>query len=180
MKLGRIINLYAGPGTGKSTTAAALFAECKYRGFNTEIIPEFAKDAAWEGRGQKFWENQTYIFACQSFRVSSVISELDFAITDSPLLMSTVYVPEDYPMPSVKQVAKEHHDAYDSIDIFLKRNKPYNPKGRNQTAEEAIALDKKIENMLQEYGVNYYVLDFGRQNPDQIIELMKAHGWINE
>lgn len=40
----KVINLYGGPGTGKSTTAAMLFAKMKLAGFNCEYVPEFAKD----------------------------------------------------------------------------------------------------------------------------------------
>jgi hypothetical protein len=175
----KIVNIFAGPGTGKSTTAAALFAECKYRGYNTEIIPEFAKDAAWEGRGDKFFKAQTYIFGCQSFRVSSVISEIDFAITDSPLLMSSVYIPDDYHAPSLKALISEHHNSHESINVFLKRNKPFNQNGRNQTEDEAKALDVTIRNLLIDNNVPYYELDYSRDNPIQILKLMADHGWIH-
>src|ERR1019366_4915437 len=109
---------------------AALFAELKYQGFNTEMIPEFAKDAAWEGRGDKFFKAQSYIFGCQSFRVDSIIDEVSFAVTDSPVLQSLIYIPDDYSKPALRKLVREHHDAHESIDVFLTRNKPYNPKGR--------------------------------------------------
>lgn len=176
----RIINLFSGPGTGKSTTAAATFAELKYQGYNTELIPEFAKDATWEGRGKKFFKAQSYIFGCQSFRIDSVIDEVDFLITDSPLLLSLVYIPEDYTKPSLRLLAKEHHDSYESIDIFLERNKPFNPKGRLQNEQEARELDVKIKNMLTENNIPFVTLPFGRQNPLQIIQIMKDRGWIKK
>lgn len=53
-----VINLFAGPGAGKSTTAARLFSTLKLRGKNAELVQEFAKGAAWEKRSQK-------LFACQ-------------------------------------------------------------------------------------------------------------------
>lgn len=37
----RIVNIFAGPRTGKSTTATALFAELKYHGVNCEYVPEY-------------------------------------------------------------------------------------------------------------------------------------------
>ena len=40
----KVINLYGGPGTGKSTTAAALFALIKREGYNVELVTEFAID----------------------------------------------------------------------------------------------------------------------------------------
>ena len=39
-----IINLFGGPGTGKSTGAAYIFAKLKMCGVNCELITEFAKD----------------------------------------------------------------------------------------------------------------------------------------
>lgn len=52
----KVINLYGGPGTGKSSTAGMLFAHLKLRGVNCEYVQEYAKDAAWEGRPKKFFE----------------------------------------------------------------------------------------------------------------------------
>ena len=43
-----VINLFAGPGVGKSTTAARVFAELKLKGVNCEMALEFAKDKVWE------------------------------------------------------------------------------------------------------------------------------------
>jgi hypothetical protein len=38
-----LVNLYAGPGTGKSTMAANVFSELKWMGVNCELALEFAK-----------------------------------------------------------------------------------------------------------------------------------------
>ena len=47
---------------------------------------------------------------------------------------------------ALRNLVIETHHMYSSVNIFLNRSraKAYNPKGRNQTEEEAIALDKKI------------------------------------
>lgn len=54
------VNLFGGPGAGKSTTAASLFAEMKKLGKNVELVTEVAKDFVWEER-QKTLEIQPYI-----------------------------------------------------------------------------------------------------------------------
>ncbi len=46
----KVINLWAGPGAGKSTTAAGLFNLMKIRGYNVELVTEFAKEMVYEGR----------------------------------------------------------------------------------------------------------------------------------
>ena len=180
MSLPKVINLYAGPGTGKSTTCAALFAELKYRNINTEMVLEFAKEATWENRGKKLFAAQEYIFAKQHFRLSKIANEVDFVITDSPLLLSLIYMPKKFNMPSLKLVIKEAYDAYDNINIFLNRSshKPYNPKGRNQNEEDAHLLDAYILAMLNVYGLSYHSLDFSRENPKQIINILEEKGWI--
>lgn len=170
------VNLYAGPGTGKSTTAARLFAELKHLGVNCEYIPEFAKDLSWEGRGPKIFRCQEYLFGEQSFRSFRTRDEVDVLITDSPLLLSCVYAkltPEEDQLPSLPLVVREAYDKYDNLNVFLKRNKPYNPKGRNQSESEAKELDQQILSMLHNQAVPFTVLDYSKDNAFQIIELMR-------
>ena len=42
-----IIQLYAAPGSGKSTGAAYIFSKLKMAGVNAELVTEFAKDKVW-------------------------------------------------------------------------------------------------------------------------------------
>lgn len=176
----RVINLFAGPGTGKSTTAAALFAELKYRGVNCEYIPEYAKDAAWEGRSKKFFKAQQLIYGKQSWRFDRVKDEVDIMITDCPLMMGLVYMPSDFPMPSLRYVIHEDYNRYENLNFFLKRNKVYNPKGRNQTEAEAKQLDQDIRDMLDRTDIGYRKLNFSRKNPKQIINEMIEYGWADD
>lgn len=78
----KVINLYGGPGTGKSTTAGALFAEMKFRGINCEYVQEYAKDKAWEfGTNHlgipKVFQAQEYIFGKQHFRLRRCAQDVD-------------------------------------------------------------------------------------------------------
>lgn len=175
----KIVNLYAGPGTGKSTTAAALFAELKYRGHNTELVTEFAKDAAWENRGKKFFRAQEYILGEQSFRLSRVASEVEFVVTDSPILLTRVYREPSY-LPALDDLALQVYQRYDNLDVFLVRSadKPFNPKGRNQTEDEAQELDTKIFEMLRGVGSDFATMAFNRDNVNHIIELMGERKWL--
>jgi hypothetical protein len=176
----KVVNIYAGPCSGKSTTRAALFAELKYRECNIEEIPEYAKDAAWEKRGAKLFRAQEYLFGKQHFRLSRVIDEVDFVITDSPILMNRVYIAKDWPMPSLHDVINEAYDQYNNLDIFLDRGRNYNPAGRNQTLEEAIVLDEKILDIVQEKSHDFHRFKFGRENVSQIINLLTERNWINK
>lgn len=45
-----IINLYGGHGSGKSTSAAYYYYVMKKDGLNVELVRQYVKDWAWEGR----------------------------------------------------------------------------------------------------------------------------------
>lgn len=174
----KVVNYYAGPGCGKSTTAAALFAELKYQNINCEMILEYAKDAAWEKRGPKVFRAQEYIFGKQHFRMARVADEVELLVTDSPLMLGLVYMPKDFPQPSLGGLIVESYHLYDNLNIFLRRNKPYNPKGRNQNEAEARVKDVEILEMLHQQGVDFVSMDFGRDNIPDTISIMKDRGWI--
>ena len=177
----RVINLFAGAGTGKSTTCAAFFAEMKYQGRNVEMISEYIKAAVWEGRmhsNSKIAKAQEYIFGKQHFQLARVIDEVEFCITDSPLLLSLIYMPEDFNLPAMREVILQAHHNYDNLNIFLKRNKPYNPKGRLQSEDNAKILDVKIRDMLLNNNIPFTELEFGRDNVAEIELLIKEMGWI--
>lgn len=48
MKNTLLVNLYAGPGAGKSTGAAYIFAKLKMAGVDCEYVSEYAKDRVWQ------------------------------------------------------------------------------------------------------------------------------------
>jgi hypothetical protein len=175
----RVLNFYAGPGTGKSTTATAVFSELKQLGINCEVVFEYAKDATWERRGEKVFKAQEYIFGKQHFRMARVADEVDIVITDSPILLGLVYTDPDFGMPSLAKVTKEAFGLYDNLDVFLERNKPYNPKGRNQTLEQAIKLDGNIKQVLAEMSPNSLTMPYGRSAVTRSIREM-AKRWGKE
>lgn len=154
-----VVNLYGGPGTGKSTTAAALFAELKNRGRNVELVPEFAKDLVWEGR-TRVLENQLYILGKQMHRVWRLRGQVEAVITDSPILLALFYASG---WKALHEMALDVHSQWRTIDIFLTRDpeRPYNPKGRTQTEDEAKDVDVGLRTMLDAYGVRYGVHQVG-------------------
>lgn len=172
----KVLNLFAGPGTGKSTMAAAIFSELKFSGVNCEYIQEYAKDKAWElGKQEKIPKvirAQEYIFAKQHFRMRRVADEVDLMICDSPLIMSMVYIDKDFELPSLRNVVLEAHGLYENVNIFLERTKPYNPKGRFQDEEGAKQKDTEIIDILNRYNVQYTKLRGERESLKAILNLL--------
>jgi hypothetical protein len=146
-----IVNLFAGPGAGKSTMAATVFARLKQRGVCAEMALEFAKDLTWERRFNAM-ECQPYVFGEQLWRLQRLVNaNVPVVITDSPLLLSTVYgkgMPESF-RDAVRTIAAQ----FESLNFMVTRVKPYDPRGRRQNEESAREVDGEVEVALRLSGV---------------------------
>lgn len=147
-----ILNAFAGPGAGKSTLMADVFAELKWNGVNCELVTEFAKDKVWE-ESFKIFDNQVYIFGKQYHR-NKRLTDVDVIVTDSPLLLSVIY--NNTLSSTFDQLVFEIFSSFNNINYFIDRVKPYNPKGRLQDADGAKIIDQQVKDMLKQYNVPYY------------------------
>ncbi len=152
----KIISLFGGPGTGKSTTAAGLFALMKHEGCKVELVLEYAKEMTYERRDNVL-SDQLYMLAKQNRRLERLKDHgLDWAITDSPLLLGLVYAHPLYLRgTNFREFILQLYDTYDNINIFLKRIKSYSEIGRNQSEEEAKAFDVIIKDTLNINAIYY-------------------------
>lgn len=147
-----VINLFAGPGCGKSTTAAGVFSLLKLHGVDAELVTEFAKDLTWEGR-HKTLSNQYYIWAKQYHRMWRLRDSVDVIVTDSPLLLSLMY--GDVCESHRDTVIETFNNTFDNVNYILHRVKEYNPKGRNQTEQQARRIDIGVAELLQSEQIPY-------------------------
>jgi adenylate kinase family enzyme len=154
-----IVNLFAGPGAGKSTLAAKIFAELKERDVNCELVVEYAKDLTWEKRHTAL-KVQPYVFGKQLMRIERVLNQVDCIITDSPILLSSFYAGKNYPR-SFNDYVLACFNEYNNYNLFVNRKKKYNPRGRNQTEEEAKVLDNEILNFLKEKNIPLHTITTG-------------------
>ena len=168
-----VINLYAPPGTGKSTTAAGLFHNMKLMGMNVELVTEFAKDMVWAGR-KKEMANQCYITAKQFHKMFRLVGEVDWIITDSPLLLGLIYRNDDY-FEHYDDFLVEQFNAFNNHNIMLKRVKPYNLQGRLQNETESDAMKDDFVRLLEAYTTGPILsVDADSDAPNKIINhLMK-------
>lgn len=147
-----IVNLFGGPGTGKSTTAAGIFHQLKLQGVNCEMALEYAKDKVWE-ESEQVLDNQLYVFGKQFHRIWRLLGKVDVIITDSPLLNSILYYEDKNPF--FPEMVVFEHSRLNNLNIFLKRVKKYNPAGRLQLEEKAKLLDLTIQGILDIESPNY-------------------------
>jgi nicotinamide riboside kinase len=157
-KMTTYINLYGGPGVGKSTLAAELFARFKKQGKSVELVTEFAKDLVWENR-QDTLQIQPYVSMKQFRNLSRLKGKVDFVITDSPLIKDSVYArlyAPDLPEAYYELLAFLHTNLGDSINILLTREYMYDTQGRFQTEEEAVTIDAQIKYALESNDIDYF------------------------
>jgi hypothetical protein len=149
----KVINLLAGPCAGKSTLAAFLFGQMKRQRYNVELVNEYAKDLVWEGR-MKILKDQMYVLAKQNNKLERLKGNVDFAISDSPLLLCNIYAGEDY-FPFFKHLCWNVWESYDNIVIFVDRPPHYDEVGRYQDHEGAKAVDEQILTTLKDSHIPY-------------------------
>ncbi len=139
----RRVNFYAGPGCGKSTLAARVFAELKIRGCDVEHIPEYVKTMAHEGRVPKSYD-QLYIFAKQVKAEDVILRNVSCIVTDSPILMNTAYSTK-YGFkcaPELVRMAQQFDRDFPAINFYIDRTVDYIDKGRYQNYDQAVEFDK--------------------------------------
>lgn len=155
-----IVNLVAGPGAGKSTYAADIFSSLKKKDINCELVREYAKELTWLNE-MKTLSNQYYVTATQYHRQFMVDGKVDVMITDSPLILGLLYFQETdhdskyYFRNLVVSLFKKQNN----LTYFVKRKKKYNPKGRNQTYEQALVKDADSLKLLDEYELPYKIVE---------------------
>lgn len=171
-----VVNFFGGPGCGKSTTAAELFAAMKKRNYKVEFVHEVAKDFVWENWSHIFGE-QDYIFAHQHRLIRRLTyHDIDYAIVDSSILLSLFYMPEDFPQ-SFRQFVRDAFETYDNINIFLHRNHiiRYVQAGRNENEQEAIEKDLAIRTYFDEHNIPYHIVFAGDQAVQDCLTLIQQH-----
>jgi hypothetical protein len=170
----KVINLFGGPGTGKSTTAAGVFHHMKCAGLEVELVTEYAKDMVWEHR-HNILEDQIYIFAKQQRRISRLRDHhIDWVITDSPIPLGLCYRSTTDNQDAFAQVVMQVFNSYENHNFYLTRNVQYNPNGRNQKqVHEAEHVDDKVMHMLTQNQITCDLIQGGTNAVKDILACLQ-------
>jgi hypothetical protein len=130
------------------------------KGVNCELITEYAKDKTWE-KNHTALGNQLYISANQIYKQERVEGQVDVIVTDSPIILGLFYWSDDNKDKTTyyKRLIFEIFNEKNNLNIYVRRKKAYNPIGRNQTEDEAKALDNKIGDFLTDNKLIYTTVD---------------------
>jgi nicotinamide riboside kinase len=154
------VNLFGGPGCGKSTLAAKLFSELKDRKVSTELVREYVKTWAWEGR-KVDPASQIYLLGKQASYENKLYGRVEYIVTDSPVLLAGYYATQQpdgkclYVSDAALAYIEAHTDEVEYINILLRRKKSYDPRGRYETEAEAVERDKGIKDYLNAHNIEY-------------------------
>ena len=148
-----VVNLYGGPGAGKSTAALQLVAELKKRGINADYVSEYAKELVYIKNFSKLdgsIQNQREIFHEQKSRLDLTLQGVDIAVTDAPLLLNAIYLKDK--SDSYTQNVLKQYNKYNNFNILIERDFSvgFESEGRIHNLEESIEKDAEIASMLYE------------------------------
>lgn len=173
----KVINLFAGAGAGKSTTAAGLYFHMKIKGYSVELVTEYAKELTWK-KDKETLKNQLHILDVQEGRQALLKGQVDCIITDSPILLGLIYhippVPQDY-----KELLFKKWNEYDNQNFFISRVKPYIQAGRNESEAGAREKDAEIKLMLQKNNITYIDVFGDNKAPNMILDRIEFDMWPN-
>lgn len=154
----KIVNLFAGPGAGKSTTAAGLFHAKKMLGESVELVTEFAKDLTYDGHTRGLG-NQLTILGEQFNRLWRLNGQVEWVITDSPLPLGILYSEGPFSKAWFTGAVLGAFESFDNRNFYIRRKKAYVPEGRNQTEQVAIQVDRRVHGLLDAMAMPYRVVD---------------------
>ncbi len=158
-----VINFFAGPGTGKSTLAAAVFADMKNKGISVELVREYVKNWAWKNRKPEA-NDQLYLLGKQTQAESILYGQVKYIVTDSPFLLAPIYEQHYFNRLSTKDaalwfLAYAERDGVVFHNFYLRRFKPLKQAGRFESEEMAHSLDYAIQDWLDVNKIKYTTVD---------------------
>ena len=137
----------------KAQWQQSYFSFFKHQEVVCELVTEFAKDLVWD-QDTTSLNDSIYVFANQNKRLRRLVGKVDLVITDSPIILSTLY--GDMAGDSAfNKLVQSTHKRYNNLNLLLERTKQYVKIGRTQTKEEAVAMDGKIETTLIKNKITY-------------------------
>jgi 2-phosphoglycerate kinase len=178
--MSKIVNLFGGPGIGKSSIANGLTYKLKKKHITCDNPYEFPKVLAWDENHSAI-KDQLYVLANQHRGIVKSYGKVDYIILDSPIILSlvyrSVYKGLEYPATlygdSFDKMVLDIHNQYDTLNILLKRTEgEFNEKERYQTIDESKMLDDEIEKTLINHNIPYVTIEVGDETVNNILKIL--------
>lgn len=176
-----VINGYGGPGAGKSTACLEITAALKKEGYNAEYVQEYAKELVYEKDMEMLDgspEHQYEILKEQTRRMDRLYDQVDFIVTDSPVMLNTIY--NKQLTPEYESLVNELQGEYINYSFFMERDASnFEKEGRIHNLTESIEKDNEIKDMLQKNEIKYKT--YNHENVNEIVnDAIDFYEKINE
>lgn len=180
-KLPIVINGYGGPGAGKSTACLEITAALKKEGYNAEYVQEYAKELVYEKDMEMLDgspEHQYEILKEQTRRMDRLYDQVDFIVTDSPVMLNIIY--NKQLTPEYESLVNELQGEYINYSFFMERDASnFEEEGRIHNLTESIEKDNEIKDMLQKNEIKYKT--YNHENVNEIVnDAIDFYEKINE
>jgi hypothetical protein len=159
----KIINVFGGPGIGKSTVAAGVFYHLKLQSISCELVTEYAKELVWEDN-KHLLKNQHLLFLEQLKRQLRLIDKVDYVVTDSPLLLNAVYLTFNHDLYDSYYEAT--HDymlqswyQFDNKNYLLERKTDFQQLERAHSQDDSVLLDEIIYSYCDKWCEHFLFLE---------------------
>jgi len=177
--MSKLVNLFGGPGIGKSGIAAGITYELKRKHISCNNPYEFPKTLAWD-KNYPAIQDQLYVFANQHRGIAQSYGKVDYIIIDSPVMFSTIYhsyytkgYPAEFYGETFHNMVVDLHRRYDNLNILLKRsNTEINEAERFQDLKQSIEIDELCKVKLEEHNLPYVEIDVDGDTVSKIIKLL--------
>lgn len=169
-----VINLFGGPGIGKSTTALGIAYKMKLSGVDCEYVHEYVKKWAWRGQSVGTFD-QAMLFGNQSYNESLIYGKADYIVTDSPVLLCSYYEDHycDFKIvePAILAFLQQtKRSGVKHVNFMLTRTFAYKQEGRFEDETEAHKVDQGLQRYLDDLGVEYIkITDDGEDRVQTIL-----------
>lgn len=159
-----VINAFAGPGAGKTTSCLEIAEKLKKQGFVTEYVQEYAKELVYDNNLimlDGHYEHQFAILNEQMKRINRLYGKVDFIVTDSPILLNNTYLNEDKNTEvylAYSDSVNKLYGLYNNFNYFVERDTSvFEKEGRIHNLEQSIAIDNELKNMLHNNQIDFDV-----------------------
>ena len=164
-----VINGYGGPGAGKSTACMEITAALKKAGYGAEYVQEYDKELVYDKNMEMLdgsAKNQFEILKEQTRRVDRLYDQVDFIVTDSPILLNEIYNKEL--TPEYRDIVGKIQNSYSNFSFFIERDvSNFEEEGRIHNLAESIQKDQEIRDMLLDNDIKYKT--YNHENINEIV-----------
>lgn len=164
-----VINGYGGPGAEKSTACMEITAALKKAGYGAEYVQEYAKELVYDKNMEMLdgsAKNQFEILKEQTRRVDRLYDQVDFIVTDSPILLNEIYNKEL--TPEYRDIVGKIQNSYSNFSFFIERDvSNFEEEGRIHNLAESIQKDQEIRDMLLDNDIKYKT--YNHENINEIV-----------